>query len=237
MKEWKAVAIMSLVVNVVMVGMLLVALYFAKDIVETKNKEISNLNSKVTALSVVETVTTEEAQQSAGHSERDELTEDNQKEIQLESEIPNVKQVEVEKTEETPQKEQPKKQNNLAAYSDELFEEYREATYHFEGVTEDILYENYDNATIKDFYEEAYEDADVLLNKMYGVLKKELPSQSFTTLQAEQRKWLQNLNKSKEERLAMGGSSAGIDVASEMYYQTLQRCEHLLRQYFGITNF
>ena len=74
---------------------------------------------------------------------------------------------------------------------------------------------------------------DAALNKVYGILKDNLPAAQFSELQTEQHAWLNRLNKSKEERLAMGGSSARGDVMFDLAHETKERCVELIIEYFG----
>lgn len=232
MNEWKIATIMSLIVNLFMMGLLVVAVFYVKDLVDKKNTEISSLNSKITTLTtetaVVTAKTNEESTEEVQIAEAS--TEEKVEPLVIEK---PVEQAMTKPAQEPVTKVATKKEPNFAPYVDELVYDINQVLFHLDGIPQDEV----DNATLRTIYEEAYQEADILLNKIYGILKKELPTDQFSTLQTEQRSWLQKLTNSKNSRLGMGGSSAGIDVAEIMFDETLMRCDYFMRTYMGITNY
>lgn len=229
MKEWKLIGIASLAVNVLMVGLLFTAVFIVQGIVEDKNQAITTLKGEVSQLK-------EDATTAIATTTEASTTEEKPEEILEEALTEEVKQPVTQNKTANSQKEPVQQQDykqKLLSYKASLNEDFETVYFLYEGSPDvEFLLAELSNAEVRAMYEESYQVADQVLNKVYGILKNTLPAAQFNELQTEQRAWLNQLNQSKEARLAMGGSSAGIDVAVDMGMKTQERCLKLMMEYF-----
>lgn len=235
MNEWKLIGISSLVVNMLMVALLFGAVFIVKGVVEDKNQSIIQLEKEVVQL---KEQTTREV---AVAEEPDEKKVEADVEVEASKKESVITEKPAQKSVSSQTKPATVSQTNykekLISYKPSLEEDYDYVYYLYDGWDIDMMYEDMSNAEIRAELEGIYQKSDAILNKVYNILKENLPAAQFTELQVEQRAWLQRVTKSKEKRLAMGGSSAGIDVADELGRETQERCVELMIKYFGFVDY
>ncbi|MBS7345412.1 MAG: DUF1311 domain-containing protein [Caryophanon sp.] len=245
MKEWKMIGMMSLVVNVLLIALLWVSIIKVQEIVERKNQVVQQLETEVAQLTEQSPPPTEtDAQTTAQQHENVAAEEERavaQQAQQPSAETADVKEEQV-VTEQPPQQQQPVQQpsykEKLLSYKPSLHDDYEYVYFLYDGMPgEDTFYESMSNAEVKAMYEEIYEKTDAILNKVYGILKDTLPEEEFIALRTEQRAWLQRVTDSKEQRLAMGGSSAETDAFFNLGMETQQRCVELMMEYFAFEDY
>lgn len=231
MNEWKIVALASLVANVILLGLFVSSLLLVKNMIYEKDREILSLNSTIKEFTIT-------VEQSA--NEQIEVSDEGEQ-IVIEDVVAQKESIEKIKKEEISndvnnnvnEVSSENKTTNLKKYEDAIRAEYGDIYFSFEGVSLDLLYEEYDNATIESMFNNAYVQADKLLNKMYTILKNELSPGEFAKLQQEQRQWLNSLEQSKKNRASMGGSAESIDITINLFDATKKRCGVLVEKYFG----
>jgi len=86
---------------------------------------------------------------------------------------------------------------------------------------------------MKNYYGISYEKYDEALNEIYGLLNKELSSETVKELKAEQIKWIeQKENKANEERQKYdGGTFENVAYYISLYESTKNRCYELVNKY------
>ena len=240
MNEWKTVGLVSFAVNVILVALLFFAVFYVKSIVEDKNANIASLERE---LEVAKSYRTQESEPVATVADDNERVREQAKE-QAEAVVEPKPEPELVQKQPAAQKpaSQPVQQTDykkkLASYKPSLEADYEYIYYMYEGDPgPDFLLEQMSNAEVADGYEEMYEKADAILNKVYGILKDNLPANEFQALQTEQRAWLSRVTKGKETRLAAGGSSARLDIALGLGDETRERTKYLMETYFGFVDY
>ncbi|PAQ15558.1 hypothetical protein CD798_05670 [Bacillaceae bacterium SAOS 7] len=97
----------------------------------------------------------------------------------------------------------------------------------------EYIYEQGTTVEVREAESERYKRWDDALNEIYGVLKKQLPSNEMEQLRKAQRKWITYRDESAESAAASyeGGSWASVQYVSTQAELTKQRCYELVDRY------
>ncbi|OZI12913.1 hypothetical protein CEW92_04030 [Bacillaceae bacterium SAS-127] len=97
----------------------------------------------------------------------------------------------------------------------------------------EYIYEQGTTVEVREAESERYKGWDDALNEIYGVLKKQLPSNEMEQLRKAQRKWITYRDESAESTAASyeGGSWASVQYVSTQAELTKQRCYELVDRY------
>ncbi|WP_100403459.1 lysozyme inhibitor LprI family protein [Bacillus sp. FJAT-42315] len=97
----------------------------------------------------------------------------------------------------------------------------------------EYIYEQGTTVEVREAESERYKRWDDALNEIYGVLKKQLPSNEMEQLRKAQRKWVTYRDESAESAAASyeGGSWASVQYVSTQAELTKQRCYELVDRY------